>query len=169
MQEYLEIGQIVNTFGVKGMVKINPFTDDITRFEKLKTVYICKKEVMNEATIEEVKYHKNMVLLKLKGIDNMNDAEKLKGLFLKIHRKDAIKLPKDTYFIADLIGLEVYTDEGTLLGVVDDIYNTGSNDIYVVKNQITGKQILLPSTKEVLKDINLKEEKITVHLLKGLI
>ena len=125
MQEYLEIGQIVNTFGVKGMVKVNPFTDDITRFDKLKKVYICKKASMEEVEIEEVKYHKNMVLLKIKGINDMNQAEKCKGLYLKIHRKDAIKLPKDTYFIADLLGLEVYTDEGVLLGKVDDIYNTG--------------------------------------------
>lgn len=168
MQEYLEIGQIVNTFGVKGMVKVNPFTDDITRFEKLKTVYICKKSSMEEVEIEEVKYHKNMVLLKLKGIDDMNLAEKYKGMYLKIHRKDAIKLPKDTYFIADLIGLEVYTDEGILLGKVDDIYNTGSNDIYVVKDEL-GKQVLLPGIKEVLKDINLSQEKIIVHLIKGLI
>ena len=173
MQEYLEIGQIVNTFGVKGMVKVNPFTDDITRFDKLKKVYICKKASMEEVEIEEVeieevKYHKNMVLLKIKGINDMNQAEKCKGLYLKIHRKDAIKLPKDTYFIADLLGLEVYTDEGVLLGKVDDIYNTGSNDIYVVKDNL-GKQILLPGTKEVLKEISLEKEKIVVHLIKGLI
>lgn len=168
MQEYLEIGQIVNTFGVKGMVKVNPFTDDITRFDKLKKVYICKKASMEEVEIEEVKYHKNMVLLKIKGINDMNQAEKCKGLYLKIHRKDAIKLPKDTYFIADLLGLEVYTDEGVLLGKVDDIYNTGSNDIYVVKDDL-GKPILLPGTKEVLKEISLEKEKIVVHLIKGLI
>lgn len=168
MQEYFEIGQIVNTFGVKGMVKVNPFTDDITRFDKLKKVYICKKASMEEVEIEEVKYHKNMVLLKIKGINDMNQAEKCKGLYLKIHRKDAIKLPKDTYFIADLLGLEVYTDEGVLLGKVDDIYNTGSNDIYVVKDDL-GKQILLPGTKEVLKEISLEKEKIVVHLIKGLI
>ena len=160
MQEYLEIGQIVNTFGVKGMVKVNPFTDDITRFDKLKKVYICKKASMEEVEIEEVKYHKNMVLLKIKGINDMNQAEKCKGLYLKIHRKDAIKLPKDTYFIADLLGLEVYTDEGVLLGKVDDIY--------VVKDDL-GKQILLPGTKEVLKEISLEKEKIVVHLIKGLI
>ena len=168
MTKYLEIGQIVNTFGVKGMVKVNPFTDDITRFDKLKKVYICKKASMEEVEIEEVKYHKNMVLLKIKGINDMNQAEKCKGLYLKIHRKDAIKLPKDTYFIADLLGLEVYTDEGVLLGKVDDIYNTGSNDIYVVKDDL-GKQILLPGTKEVLKEISLEKEKIVVHLIKGLI
>jgi len=168
MQEYLEIGQIVNTFGVKGMVKVNPFTDDITRFDKLKKVYICKKGKMEEVEIEEVKYHKNMVLLKLNGINNMNDAELQKGSYLKIHRKDAIPLPEGTYFIADLIGLEVYTDTGDFLGIVDDIYNNGSTDIYVVKNEL-GKQILLPGIDEVLKEVNLEQEKITVHLLQGLI
>ena len=105
MQEYLEVGQIVNTFGVKGFVKVSPFTDDIRRFEKLKKVYICKNKQMHEVEIEEVKYHKNMVLLKFKGIDDMTSAEKQKGTYLKIHRKDAISLPQDTYFIADLIGL----------------------------------------------------------------
>lgn len=168
MQEYLEVGQIVNTFGVKGIVKVNPFTDDITRFEDLKKLFICKKDQMQEIEIEEVKYHKNMVLLKLKGIDDINKAERLKGLYLKIHRKDAIPLPEGTYFIADLIGLKVYADDGKLLGKVDDIYNNGSTDIYVIKDEL-GKQILLPGIEEVLKEINLEQEKIIVHLLKGLI
>ena len=168
MQEYFEVGQIVNTFGVKGFVKVNPFTDDMNRFDELKKVYICKKNEMKEIEIEEVKYHKNMVLLKLKGINDMTEAEKLKGSYLKIHRKDAIPLPEGTYYIADLIGLKVYTDDGNLLGKVDDIYNNGSTDIYVVKDEL-GKQILLPGTKEVLKEINLEQEKIVVHLLKGLV
>lgn len=168
MQKYFEVGQIVNTFGIKGLVKVNPFTDDAERFEELKTVYICKKNEMQKVEIEEVKYHKNMVLLKIKGIDNMNDAEKVKGLYLKIDRKDAKKLPKDTYFIADLIGLSVYTDEDEYLGKVEDIFSTGANDVYVVKND-EGKQILLPSIPEVLKTIDLEKEKIIVHILQGLI
>lgn len=168
MQKYFEVGQIVNTFGIKGLVKVNPFTDDAERFEELKTVYICKKNEMQKVEIEEVKYHKNMVLLKIKGIDNMNDAEKVKGLYLKIDRKDAKKLPKDTYFIADLIGLNVYTDEDEYLGNVEDIFSTGANDVYVVKND-EGKQILLPSIPEVLKTIDLEKEKIIVHILQGLI
>ena len=167
MEKYLELGQIVNTFGIKGMVKVVPYTDDITRFDNLKKVYVEIKNNKKNYEIEEVKYHKNMVLLKIKGINDMNQAEKCKGLYLKIHRKDAIKLPKDTYFIADLLGLEVYTDEGVLLGKVDDIYNTGSNDIYVVRNEL-GKQILLPAIKEVIKNISLEDNKITVHLLEGL-
>lgn len=167
-QEYFEVGQIVNTFGVKGLLKVKTFTDNIKRFEELKTVYICKKNELQKVEIEEVKYHKDMVLLKVKGIDNLNEAEKYKGLFLKIDRKDAKKLPEGTYFIADLLGLEVYTDEGVLLGKVDDIFNNGANDVYVVKDEL-GKQLLLPGTKEVLKQIDLDNEKIIVHLLKGLI
>lgn len=168
MQEYFEVGQIVNTFGIKGVLKVQPFTDEKERFEELKSVYICKKNEMKEVEIEEVKYHKQLVLLKVKDIDDMTEAEKYKGLFLKIHRKDAKKLPKDTYFIADIIGLQVYTDEGELLGKVDDIYSTGANDIYVVKDEL-GKQILLPSIPEVLKEIDLENEKVIVHLIKGLI
>lgn len=167
MQEYFEVGQIVNTFGVKGLLKVKPFTDEIERFEELKKVYICKKNEMKEVEIEEVKYHKQMVLLKIKDIDDMTEAEKYKGLFLKIHRKDAKKLPKDTYFIADILGLPVYTEEGELLGKVDDIFPTGSNDVYVVKDEM-GKQILLPSIPEVLKEIDLENEKIIVHLIEGL-
>ena len=168
MQKYLEVGQIVNTFGVSGEVKVYPYTDDIKRFSKLKSVYIEKKSVMQEYKIQNVRYHKNMVIIKFENVENMNDAELLKNCYLKIDRKDAIKLPKDTFFIADLIGLDVYTDEGKLLGKVEDIYSTGSNDIYVVKDEL-GKQVLLPAIKDVLKDINLEERKITVHIIKGLI
>jgi len=168
MQKYFEVGQIVNTFGIKGFLKVKPFTDEITRFEELNKVYICNKDEMQEVEIEEVSYQKNMVLLKIKGIDDLTNAEKYKGLYLKIDRKNAKKLPKDTYFIADLLGLDVYTDEGEHLGKVDDIFSTGSNDVYVVKNDL-GKQILLPSMPEVLKEIDLENEKITVHLIDGLI
>lgn len=168
MQEYFEIGQIVNTFGIKGMVKVNPFTDDLERFEELKSIYIVKNKQLIEVEIEEVKYQKNMVLLKLKNIDDMNTAESYKGCYLKIHRKDARELPEDTYFIADIIGSQVITDDGKLLGKVDDIYNTGSNDIYVVKDEL-GKQILLPNIKEVILDINIEQQIVTVHLLEGLI
>ncbi len=168
MQKYFEVGQIVNTFGVKGILKVKPFTDDANRFEELKKEYICKKEKLEEVEIEEVKYHKDMVLLKVKGIDDMNEAEKVKGLYLKIDRENAKKLPKDTYFIADLLGLEVYSDKEELLGKVDDIFRTGANDVYVVKDE-KGKQLLLPGIPEVIKEIDLEKEKIIVHLLKGLV
>lgn len=168
MQEYIEIGQVVNVFGVRGEVKVIPFTDDITRFDDLKQIYLEKNKEKKTFFITSVKYHKNMVILKLEGIDTREEAEHYRNSSIIIDRKDAIKLPKDTYFIVDLIGLPVYTDTGEKLGIVEDIYNTGSNDIYVVKNDF-GKQILLPSIPEVLKEIDLEKGKITVHIMKGLL
>ncbi len=168
MVKYLEIGQIVNTFGIKGMVKVKPFTDDIKRFDRLKTIYIEINKEKKEYEIQEVKYHKNMVLIKFKGIDNIEEAEQLRQRYILIDREKEEPLEEGVYYIVDLIGLDVYTDDGKLLGKVDDIFNTGSNDIYVVKDKL-GKQILLPGISEVLKDIDLKNEKITVHLIPGLI
>ena len=167
MQKRLEIGQIVNTFGIKGEVKVTPFTDDIRRFDDLKKVYVKTKKESKQYQIENVKYHKNMVLLKLEGINRIEDAETLRNAFLEIDREDAIPLEEGTYFIADLIGLEVYTEDGRLLGKVEDIYNTGSNDIYVVKDEL-GKQVLLPGIEEVIKEVIL-DEKIIVHLIPGLV
>lgn len=167
-QEYFEIGQIVNHFGIKGMVKVNPFTDDISKFERLESVLIEKDGKLNTIQIEEVKYSKNQVLLKIKGVTTIEEAEKYRGCYLKIARKDMEELPDGTYYIADLIGLTVYTDEQVLLGTVADIYNSGANDIYVVKDEM-GKQILLPAIKEVIKQIDIDQEKIIVHLIKGLI
>ena len=168
MQKRLEVGQIVNTFGIKGEVKVVPFTNDMKRFDDLKKVYVTSRKDSKLYKVESVRYHKNMVLLKLEGINNPEDAEMLKNSYLEIDRKDAIPLEEGTYFIADLIGLEVYSDEGNLLGKVEDIYNTGSNDIYVVKDEL-GKQILLPGIKDVIKDVQIENAKIIVHLIPGLI
>ena len=152
MQEYFEVGQIVNTFGIKGQLKVKPFTDDINRFEELKTVYICKKNEMKKVEIEDVKYNKQCVLLKIKGIEDLTEAEKYKGLFLKIDRKDAKKLSKDTYFIADILGLEVYTEEGELLGKVDDIFSTGANDVYVVKDEMRKTIIIAKYSRSIKRN-----------------
>ncbi len=168
MQEFLEIGQIVNTFGIKGMVKVKPFTDDITRFDNLKKVYVETNKNKSQYEIQEIKYHKEMVLIKFKGIDKIEEAELLRNSYIKVNRKDEPELEEGTYYIVDLIGLEVYSDKGDLLGKLDDIYNNGSSDIYVVKNEL-GKQILLPAISDVIKEINLEEKKIVVHILKGLV
>ncbi len=168
MHNYLEIGQIVNTFGIKGLVKVNPYTDDITRFDDLKNIYLTKKGIKKEYEIEEVKYQKNVVLLKLKGIDDMTAAENLRDYTIIIDRKDAVKLPKDSYFIVDLIGLEVYSEENTLLGKIIDVFSTKSNDIYVVKDD-EGKQILLPAIKDVVKNIDIENGKMIIHLIDGLV
>ena len=164
----LEIGQIVNTFGIKGMVKVKPFTDDIRRFDELKKVYVEKNSNQTEYEIEEVKYHKDMVLIKLKGIDKVEQAELLRNSYLSVSRDSVEKLEEGRYYIVDMLGLEVYSDEQVLLGTLEDIFNTGSNDIYVVKNK-EGKQILLPAIQDVIKQIDMENKKIIVHLLPGLI
>ena len=168
MTKYLEIGQIVNTFGIKGMVKIKPFTDDINRFDRLKKIYISNKNGKKEYQIQEIKYHKNMVLMKLEGVDTLEQADLLRQSYLLVDRADEEPLEEGVYYIVDLLGLEVYTDDNKLLGKVDDIFNTGSNDIYVVKDEM-GKQILLPGIPDVLKNVDLEKGRITVHLIPGLI
>jgi len=168
MEEYLVIGQIVNTNGLKGTLKVKPLTDDITRFEDLETVYIEKAKELIEFRIQEVKYSKNMVLLKLEGIDNIEEAEKYKNFYLKINREDAVELEEDSYFIVDIIGCEVYTESQELLGKVVDVFPTGSNDVYTIKNS-EGKEILIPAIEDVIKDVDIENKKIVIHLMEGLI
>lgn len=165
MEQMFTIGKIVNTHGVKGEVRVIPSTDDIKRFEKLKEVVVQgKTETIRE--IEAVRYHKNFVLLKFKGIDNMNDGELLKNSVLKINRKDALPLEEDEYYQCDLYGLKVITDEGRDLGKLVDILITGSNDVYVVRND--EKEILIPAIKQCILNVNIAEGKMLVHLLEGL-
>lgn len=167
MKDYLEIGQIVNTHGLKGYIKVVPFTDSISRFEELTKIYIQYKKELIEFKIEKVKYLKKLVTLKLYGINHINEAEKYKNCYIFIKREDAKKLEEDTYFIADLIGLEVYDETNKLIGKLNDIYNTGSNDIYVV-NSNDGKQILFPALKSVIKQIDIKNGKIIVDVNGGI-
>lgn len=169
MKEYFEIGQIVNTSGLKGFVKVKPFTDDITRFKKLKTIYILINKELQEFTIEDVKYVKNMVLLKLKGIDTIDEAERYRNFYIQINKKDAPKLEKDSYFIADIEECKVYEqDTNKYLGIVTEVFPTGSNDVYVVKSE-DGREILIPAIKSVIKEVDIDNKKITVKLLEGLI
>ena len=167
MNKYLELGQIVNVKGLKGEVKVNSFTDDITKFERLPKIIIKQKNSMEEYEIEKVGYNKNQVILKLKDIDTVEEAEKLRNSYILIDREKLDKLPEGVYYIADLIGLDVYTESNEYLGKVDDIYNTGSNDIYVVKDEL-GKQKILPGIDEVIKKIDLESGKIIVNLIEGL-
>ena len=168
MNEYLEVGQIVNTNGLKGFLKIKPFTDDIKRFEKLEKVYIEKGKQLIEFKIQDVKYVKDMVLLKLEGIDDINEAQKYRNFYIKINREDSVELEENSYFIVDIIGSEVFTDDNKLLGKVVDVFQTGSNDVYTVKTD-DGKEILLPAIEDVIKNVDIKNKKIIVHLLEGLI
>ncbi len=167
MKDVLEIGQIVNTRGLRGEVKLNSFSEDSHRFEKLSKILVKHKDEFKEYEIEKVSYSKNQVILKLKGIDHIDYAEKLKNLYVYVKREDLGELPKDVYYIADLIGLDVYTDDGKLLGKVDDIFNTKSNDVYVVRNDL-GELKYLPGIPDVLKEIDIDNKKIIVTLIPGL-
>ena len=168
MNKYLELGQIVNVRGLKGEVKVNSFTDDNTKFERLPKVFIKRnKGDLEERKIEKVSYNKNQVIIKFVGINTIDEAEKLRNSFILVDRDDLGSLPEGIYYIADLIGLDVFTEEGALLGKVDDIYNTGANDIYVIKDDL-GKQRLLPGIKDVIKKVNIEEGKIIVNLIEGL-
>lgn len=167
MNTMFSIGRIVNTHGVKGELKVMPTTDEPKRFEKLKSVFVERK-TMESYEIQSVRYHKDFVLLKLKGIEDMNAAELLKGSVLKIDRKDSLPLKKDEYYISDLFGLKVFTEEERYLGELIDIIETGSNDVYVVKKEDREKDLLLPAIKQVIKNVDIEEQKMIVHLLEGL-
>jgi 16S rRNA processing protein rimM len=168
MEEYFEIGQIVNISGLKGILKIKPFTDDIKKFSNLKTIYIKTKSGLTEFKIEQVRYVKNMVMLKLAGIDTVEEAEKYRNLYIKILRDQEEELEEGSYYVVDILGCKVNTDANQELGKIVDVFQTGSNDVYVVKDE-QGKQILLPAIKQVIKNVDIKNKIITVHLLEGLV
>ena len=167
MKDVLEIGQIVNTRGLRGEVKVNSFSEDPQRFEKVKSIYVKSDKDYKEYEIERVTYVKNQVVLKLKGINKIEYAEALRNSYIYVKREDLEELPEGTYYIADLIGLDVYEENGNFLGKVDDIFSTKSNDVYVVRTEL-GELKYLPSIPEVLKDIELPNKKIIVNLIKGL-
>lgn len=167
MESLLEVGQIVNTYGIKGFVKVVPLVDNNNQFKSFKTLYIQDKKNLKELHIEEVKFSKNLVLLKFKGIDTIEQAEEYRNIYLQAKRSD-IKLEKGAYFIVDLIGLEVYTEEGEFLGILKEVLQPGANDVYVVENE-EKKQILLPVIPDVIKKVDIEGNKVIVKLLEGLI
>lgn len=167
MNKYLELGQIVNVKGLKGEVKVNSFTDDNTKFERIPKVFIKQKGNLKEYEIEKVGYNKNQVIIKFKNIDTVEEAEKLRNSYIVVDREIFGELPEGVYYIADLIGLKVFTESNEYLGKVDDIFSTGSNDVYVVKDEL-GKQKLLPGIDEVIKVIDIESGKIIVNLIEGL-
>lgn len=167
MLEHLSIGQIINIHGFRGEVKVYPLTDDINRFKKLKEVYVEENNQLIKYEVEGVKFLSSTIVMKLKGVDTEEAANKLRNFYIKVDRKSAVKLPKDTYFICDLIDLEVYDEKGMLLGTIKDVLQTGSNDVYVVQTE--GKDVLIPALKEVVREIDIKNRKVVVKLPEGLI
>ncbi len=168
MVEYLIIGQLINTHGVKGELKATALTDDPQRFKKLKWVYIDKNGALEKYHITGLKFFKQFVILKFKDVDSIEAAEKLKGFYLKVDRANAVKLPKDSFFITDIIGMDVYDEKGLLLGKLADVIQTGSNDVYAVKSG-DGKEILIPALKSVVTEISPEKGRIDVIIPKGLL
>lgn len=167
MYEYLQIGEIVNTHGTKGEVKVVPLTDDPGRFDVLKQVYLDRGGSLETLKIQGIKHFKSTVILKFAGIDTMEAADALKGLFLQIDRKNAVKLPGDSYFICDIIGSSVQDMSGAVIGKLEDILQTGSNDVYIVRKD-DGGQLLLPALKSVVKEVSVEKGVIKVIVPEGL-
>lgn len=167
MEDLLQVGVITTTHGVRGEVKVFPTTDDPARFKKLKNVILDTGREKIDLEVAGVKFFKNMVILKFKGIDDINDVEKYRKKSLYVTRENAVKLKKNEYFIADLIGLKVESDEGEDLGILSDVLQTGANDVYVLSKE-GEDDILLPAIRECVKEVNIENGTILVHLLPGL-
>lgn len=168
MEQFLRVGVISSTHGVKGEVKVFPTTDDPARFKALKTVLLDTGKEHKALEIAGVKFFKNKVILKFKGFDNISDIEKYKGMDLLIPREDAVPLEENENFIADLIDMTVVTDRGETLGTLVDVLETGANDVYVIETE-GKKEILLPAIKDCILDVNVEEKHMLVHVLEGLL
>lgn len=166
-KDFLAVGKIVNTHGIKGEVRVIPMTSDVSRFDYLLYTWIKKDGKLREYRVTSVRYHKQFVLVKLQGVDSMTEAESLKGCELLVDREHARPLDEDEYFICDLIGLKVYEDE-KLLGELTEVLETGSNDVYVVRGE-DNKELLIPALKSVVLDVDLENRRMQVKLPEGLL
>lgn len=167
MEDMLRVGVITSPHGVKGEVKVFPTTDDAKRFKDLKEVLLDTGKEQIPLEIEHVKFFKNMVILKFKGFDNINDMEKYRSKDLLITREQAVPLEPDEYFISDLEGLTVITDQGEELGVLKEVLETGANDVYVVSMK-NGKELMLPAIGDCILNVDLDQKRMEVHVLEGL-
>lgn len=162
--EYIQVGKISSIHGVKGELKAIPLTDDIRRFDDLDEVFVgMDKELME---IEKVSYIKNQVIIKFKDIDSVRDAEKLIGRFLWIDREDAI-IDDDAYFLFEIIGLDVFDTEGNEIGRVKDVIQSGRNDLYLIRHG--DSESLVPAVTEFVKEINIKEKRMVIDPIEGLL
>ncbi len=168
METRFQVGVISSTHGVRGEVKVFPTTDDVKRFKKLREVILDtgKEEIL--LTIENVKFFKQFAILKFKDYDNINDIEKYKGKSLYVERADAVRLKKDEYFIADLIGCQVVDENERPLGVLKDVLETGANDVYIVMNP-EGKEMLFPAIRECVQKVDVENQLIQVYVMPGLL
>lgn len=168
MEDLLQVGIITSTHGVRGEVKVYPTTDDPRRFRRLKEVVLDTGREKINLELEGVKFFKQFVILKFKGLDNINDIEKYRQKSLYVTRKNAVRLQRDEYFIADLIGLKVQDEDGTELGTVKDVIETGANDVYEVE-MADGRSLLLPAIKQCILNVDVENGMMQVHVLEGLL
>ena len=169
MNADLRVGVIIKTHGIKGEVKVYPTTDSPFRFDELEHVKLkLSGKTVRELHVEGVKHFKDIVILKFKGIDNINDVEQYKGAELYIPREEGAELAEGEYYIADIIDIEVVTDKGEKLGVVRDVLETGANDVYIVKRYDNGKDLLLPVIPDCILDTDIENNIMTVHVMDGL-
>lgn len=168
MEDFFQVGVITSTHGLRGEVKVYPTTDNPQRFKRLKQVILDTGKEKLELEIEGVKFFKQMVILKFKGIDNINDVEKYRQKKLLVTRENAVRLGRDEYFIADLMGLQVLDEEGKEIGRLRDVMQTGANDVYII-DMTDGRELLLPAIKQCVLEINVEEGWIRVHILEGLL
>ena len=168
MEDLLKVGVITSTHGIKGEVKVFPTTDDVKRFKKGISLILETGKEQLDLEVEGVKFFKQFVILKFKGIDDINQIEKYKRKELFVTREHAVKLKKDEYFIADLIGLSVIDEEGNTIGVLGDVMETGANDVYVVK-MADEKEVLIPAIKQCILEVNVEEGFLKVHMMEGLL
>lgn len=168
MNDELQVGVITQTHGIRGEVKVFPTTDDANRFKKLKEVILDTGRERLSMEIEGVKFFKQFVILKFKGYDSINDVERYRQGKLLVTRDNAVRLKKDEYFVADMIGMRVVTDTGEDFGVLKEVMATGANDVYVVSRD-NGEDVLLPAIKECVRHIDMDGHVMEVHIMDGLL
>ncbi len=168
MEDFFQVGVITSTHGIAGEVKVFPTTDDAKRFKRLKEVLLDTGKERISMEIEGVKFFKRLVILKFKGIDTINDVEKYRKCPLLVPRKDAVRLDRDEYFVADLMGLEVRDEDGKKIGVLKSVLETGANDVYVIDLD-DGKELLLPAIKQCVLEVDIAAGFVRVHILDGLL
>lgn len=168
MEDFLKVGVISSTHGIRGEVKVFPTTDDKERFLELDSVILDAGKERIALEIEGVKFFKQFAILKFQGIDNINDIEKYKGKSLYVTREQAVELGEDEYYLADLIGMEVYLEDGSRFGTLTDVMETGANDVYCVETQEHG-EVLLPAIHQCILQVDVENNRMRVHLMDGLI
>ena len=167
MVEYFKVGQIVNTQGLKGDMRVYPLTDYKERFEELEWVYMGNDR-KTKYELEKVRYKNNLAIIKIKGIETANEVDSLRNEYLYIPRENARELGSDEHFISDLIGLNVYLTNGDFVGRLDSVIQTGANDVYSILTE-DKKEILIPAIKKFVPKVDIKGNTVVIDPIEGML